>query len=65
LLRCLSLRRGPDEGTRKDCAMNNDNYSAPPPPPRRDADTVRIVGWLVGLAMVLVALATVLVVALD
>jgi hypothetical protein len=26
---------------------------------------VRIVGWLVGLAMVLVALATVLVVALD
>jgi hypothetical protein len=46
-------------------AMTDHNYSAPPPPPRRDADTVRIVCWLVGLAMVLVALATVLVVALD
>jgi hypothetical protein len=36
-----------------------------PPSPRPRPDTVRVVAWLAGLAMVLVAVVTVLVVALD
>jgi hypothetical protein len=42
-----------------------DNNDSRPPSPRHQPDMVRMVGWLVGLAMVLVALAVVLVVALD
>jgi hypothetical protein len=45
--------------------MTYHNDQPPPTPPRSQPDTVRVVAWLVGVAMVLVALVTVLVVALD
>ena len=45
--------------------MTYQSDSPPPQSPRSQPDTVRVVAWLVGLAMVLVAVVTVLVVALD